>query len=400
LRACRFSASPNIRARFASVKQVVVVKLMPNADEHAALVETLRVCNEEANRIASVAFVNRNRTTGRVEREYALRGRVYADTKATGIGSQVAQQVVKKVSNAYAVVYAQVRAGLLRGERAEKALAKPIRFRAVSAQPFDDRSLSWDLDAQVVSIRTVVGRVKNLRFACSREHLALLRAHRKGESDLMMRGSDLYLAATIDLPEAAQREPTDFIGVDRGIVNLATTSDGVNFQGDGLERYRRRMARARAELQAKATKAAKRRLKQRSRREARHASHVNHGISKEIVSAAERTGRGIALEDLEGIRERVRLTRPQRGRISTWPFHQLGQYITYKARRAGAPVVVVDARYTSQRCPLCGHTKRENRRSRDEFECRGCGLAGPADLIAAVNVRIRARVAWAVCQGS
>jgi IS605 OrfB family transposase len=242
--------------------------------------------------------------------------------------------------------------------------------------------------------------VKNIRFACSEQHLALLRAHRKGESDLMMRGTDLYLAATIDLPEAEQREPADFIGVDRGIVNLATTSDGVDFQGKDLEKYRRRMARVRAELQAKATKAAKLRLKQRSRRESRHASHLNHRISKEIVSAAERTGRGIALEDLEGIRERVRLTRPQRGRISTWPFHQLAQYIGYKAKRAGVAVVTVDARHTSQMCPLCHHTERANRSTRDEFECRGCGLAGPADLIAAVNVRIRARVAWAICQGS
>ena len=100
------------------------------------------------------------------------------------------------------------------------------------------------------------------------------------------------------------------------------------------------MARARAELQAKQTKAAKRRLKQRARRESRHAAHTNHKIAKAIVSAAERTGRGIALEDLEGIRERVRLTRSQRGRISNWPFYQLAQHIAYKAKRAGVPVVV------------------------------------------------------------
>ncbi|MFG3341472.1 zinc ribbon domain-containing protein [Glycomyces sp. NPDC048151] len=123
------------------------------------------------------------------------------------------------------------------------------------------------------------------------------------------------------------------------------------------------------------------------------------GSAKRSCRRAERTGRGIALEDLDGIRERARLTRPQRGRISNWPFHQLARYIAYKALRAGVPVVVVDARHTSQRCPLCGHTRRENRRTRDEFECRGCGLAGPADVIAAVNVRMRARVAWAVCQG-
>jgi len=39
---------------------------------------------------------------------------------------------------------------------------------------------------------------------------------------------------------------------------------------------------------------------------------VNHRISKSIVTETERTGRGIALEDLGGIRGRVRLRRPQR----------------------------------------------------------------------------------------
>ncbi|WP_243714941.1 transposase [Actinomadura bangladeshensis] len=50
--------------------------------------------------------------------------------------------------------------------------------------------------------------------------------------------------------------------------------------------------------------------------------------------------------------------------------------------------------YTSQRCPRCGHTARNNRPARDHFCCRRCGLAGPADVVAGVNVRDRARSAW------
>ncbi|WP_307716248.1 zinc ribbon domain-containing protein [Streptomyces sp. V4I23] len=51
--------------------------------------------------------------------------------------------------------------------------------------------------------------------------------------------------------------------------------------------------------------------------------------------------------------------------------------------------------YTSQRCPRCGHTEKANRPNRDHFSCRRCGLAGPADVVAGVNVRDRARSAWA-----
>ncbi|MCO6006845.1 transposase [Actinoallomurus purpureus] len=45
--------------------------------------------------------------------------------------------------------------------------------------------------------------------------------------------------------------------------------------------------------------------------------------------------------------------------------------------------------------PWCGHTKRANRPGRDTFCCRRCGFAGPADVIAATNIRKRACVAWA-----
>jgi putative transposase len=58
------------------------------------------------------------------------------------------------------------------------------------------------------------------------------------------------------------------------------------------------------------------------------------------------------------------------------------------------PFLEVDPAYTSQRCPRCGHTERANRPDRDTFHCRRCGLAGPADHVAGVNVRERARSAW------
>ncbi|GAA0512505.1 hypothetical protein GCM10010390_13790 [Streptomyces mordarskii] len=125
-------------------------------------------------------------------------------------------------------------------------------------------------------------------------------------------------------------------------MNLATTSDGTNYQGRRLSRYRRWQARKRAELQRKGSRSARRRLARRKRKEQRHATHVNHRVSKEIVSVAQRTGRGIAVEALGGIRERVRLRRDQRGALSSWPFHQLGQHLAYKACKAGVPFLEVD----------------------------------------------------------
>ena len=149
-------------------------------------------------------------------------------------------------------------------------------------------------------------------------------------------------------------------------------------------------------MQAKATKSAKRLLKKRRRKEARFAADTNHVIAKRIVTEAQRTGHGIALEDLQGIRDRVRLRKPQRVTLHSWSFHQLGGFITYKARRAGVAVIHVDPAYTSRQCSACGHTDRRNRPSQSTFSCTSCGFAEHADVNAARNIATRGVADWAV----
>lgn len=117
-------------------------------------------------------------------------------------------------------------------------------------------------------------------------------------------------------------------------------------------------------------------------------------ILKRIVAEAERTGRGIALEDLEGLRGRVRLRKPQRATLHSWAFRQLGSFISYKARRAGVVVRVAPA-HTSQACSACGHVDRNNRLGQATFICRSCGFAGHADWNAARNIAMRGAAGWA-----
>ncbi|GAA3216584.1 RNA-guided endonuclease TnpB family protein [Nonomuraea helvata] len=370
------------------------VKLLPTPEQAEALEATLRACNHAANQVSRLAH-----EMG-VFGNYRLRRHLYGELKAAGLSAQPAQHVIKKVADAYTALRGLIRNGRLGGPRSKrrrKAESKPIAFRPQAAQPFDDRCLSWQIDARTVSIWTVRGRLKNIAFTASPEQFKMLALHRRGESDLIFRDGTWLLSATCEIPEAPMNAaPQGWLGVDRGIVNLATTSDGTNYSGQKLSHYRRRMARIRAELQARGTKSAKRKLKRRARQEARHATHTNHQIAKEIVTDAQRTGRGIAVEELAGIRDRVRLWPSQRATLSTWPFHQLGAFLAYKARRVGVPYLEVDPAYTSQTCPnsWCGHTERKNRPTRDAFICRSCGFAGPADHIAALNVARRARTAW------
>jgi len=226
----------------------------------------------------------------------------------------------------------------------------------------------------------VSGRLKDVAFTGEPGQLKQIAEHRRGESDLVHRDGMWFLHATVELPDAAvNTEPSGFIGVDLGIVNIATTSDGIVMAGRGPNRHRRRQQDLRARLQAKSTKSAKRLLKKRRRKESRHATDANHCVSKRIVAEAQRTGLGIALEDLKGIRERARFRRPQRATLRSWAFHQLGGFVVYKARYAGMPVVHVNPAYTSQECAKCHYIDKRNRPSRAVFECRSCGVVAHAD---------------------
>ncbi|MFE4631299.1 RNA-guided endonuclease InsQ/TnpB family protein [Streptomyces mirabilis] len=373
------------------MKLVTQVKLMPEAEQAAALSVTLHTVNEAANWVSAVAFERG------VPREYELRKHTYGELRARGLGAQAAQHVIKKTRDAYTTLKANIKAGNLGkpgSKRRVKAEAKPITFRREAAQPYDDRCLSWQYDAQTVSIWTTAGRIKNVRFACSPDGLKTLRGHRQGESDLIERNGVFYLIATCDVPEAEQYEPDHFNGVDLGIANIATTSTGHKAAGRGLNRHRKRQLDLRKKLQAKGTKSAKRLLKKRNRREQRHVSNTNHIIAKTIVTEAERTSAGISLEELHGIRQRVRLRKPQRVALHSWAFAQLAAFIVYKARRAGVPVVFVDPAYTSQQCCECGHIDKKNRASQALFICRNCGVVAHADRNASHNIARKGEAVW------
>lgn len=259
------------------VKIVAQVKLLPGSAYDAdAMAATLRACNRAANRASEVAHAKG------LKRRNVLQKEVYFSLKADfDLGAQPAVRVVKKVCDAYATLKGNIKAGNLGppgSKRRERAQVRPIVFREDAAQPFDDRILTWNLDARTVSIWTVAGRIKHIPFVCSDQAMRLLTS-RRGESDLVLRDGMFFLIATVEAPEPEPEEPDGFLGVDLGIVNIATTSDGEILAGRRLNRYRRRHRDLRAKLQKKRTKSAKRALKRIRRREARHAADANHVIA-------------------------------------------------------------------------------------------------------------------------
>lgn len=116
-----------------------------------------------------------------------------------------------------------------------------IGFRRDAAQPFDARCLSWQIPDYVggreatVSIWTTHGRLKGVRVLAASRDLTLLRTRPIAETDLIYRDGKWFLYATVEVPQATPINPVKgFVGVDLGIVNIATTSDGNRVSGARL----------------------------------------------------------------------------------------------------------------------------------------------------------------------
>ena len=73
---------------------------------------------------------------------------------------------------------------------------------------------------------------------------------------------------------------------------------------------------------------------------------------------------------------------------------QLGDFIVYKAKRAGVPVVFVDPAYTSQQCSECDQIDNKNRASQSLFICRNCGVVAHADRNASRNIARKGEAVW------
>jgi putative transposase len=250
---------PGVSVLAASVrrmKQVVKVRILPTDSEAAALGATLSACNSAASWLAAAMHEQR------VHGKYDVHKRFYMELKARfGLSAQPAIRVIGKVADAYASLRANLAAGAYGppgSPRRTKAAATPIAFSTDAAQPFDARCLSWQIPDTVagreatVSILTTHGRRKGVRVLAAPRDLALLRTRRIGETDLICRDVKWFLYATVDAPQATLANPSNgFVGVDLGIVNIATTSDGDRLAGARLNRYRKRQQRLRKRLQAK-----------------------------------------------------------------------------------------------------------------------------------------------------
>jgi putative transposase len=371
-----------------TLTRTICCKLAVDGHDRGVLAATQRAFNAAASWVAHVCWEEglTNPTTAH--------HRVYGETRARfGLSAQLAICARRKAVEAIKAI------------KAKRRETCP-RFGAHGSVRYDARSYTL-MGQERVSLNTLDGRI-----ACSlvlgERQLTMLRdpAWAIGGADLVWRRDAYYLhvtqrkEASDPVPALAAGGVLGVLGVDLGIVNLATDSEGQQFSGQQVHVVRARYHLRRHRLQKCGTRNAKRRIRRMGQREARFQKDTNHCISKALVTKAVVARKALALEDLSGIRERTTVRRAHRYERHAWAFFQLRTFLTYKAAWAGIPVVLVDPRNTSRTGPRCGYCSKDNRKSQAVFACtnptRHYGFTAHADHVGAINVAERATVQqWA-----
>jgi len=342
----------------------VKIKLLPNAEQKDVLVRTMEAFNAAANDAAKAGFDHRVFSQPSIHRlcYYPIR-------KRYGLASQLAVRAIGKAVECF-----------------KRDKTKCPVFRKRSAVVYDQRVMRFK-GLAYVSLASLGGRLVIPMVIGGYQESRLQEAIKIGQADLVYIAGVFYLLLSIELADVPKREAAEVLGVDFGIVNVATDSLGNVYQGADVEAKRVRFQTRRSTLQQVGTKSAKRRLRKNSKREANYRRSQNHLIARRIVDTAKERGAAIALEDLKGIRSRTRFRKSQRSRMSGWSFAQLRGMVTYKGAMAGVPIFSVDSRNTSRTCPECGHCDKRNRPDQATFQCVHCGFSGMADYVAALNIR-------------
>lgn len=199
-----------------------------------------------------------------------------------------------------------------------------------------------------------------------------------------------YASLTVEresTPTSAPKGHT--VGVDLGVKNLATLSDGTVIPNPRALNTRLQALRKAQQALSRKTKGSARRRKAQERVARLHARIANvraDAINKATTMIA-RTYSTVCIEDLNvaGMVKNRRLARS----VSDASLGEFRRQLEYKTARTGATLHVVDRWYPSSKtCSACGAVKAKLPLSERTYRCDGCGLVMDRDLNAAINIKV------------
>jgi putative transposase len=221
-------------------------------------------------------------------------------------------------------------------------------------------------------------------------------------SRLIFDNQDFYFACTFQF-DSTVREPTTYLGIDRGIELLAAWSvvdeKGQRIDQGQISGERLRSVQRRQEQQQRETQRRGKIYRSKARKQI--ADEEVHKAANEIVAAAVKHNAQVVMEDLKTISMGPHQARPKGARKGGWrrmltraQYMKLKHYVGYRLLLEGFPpirrgqpsFIEIHPAYTSVTCSKCGHQDKESRQSQALFLCTKCGHKENADINASSMV--------------
>ena len=348
------------------MKRTIAIKLNVTQKQSVDLLETQEVFAKACTEI--VPFVVTNRCWNRVDLHHLSYYSLREDLPS--LGSQMTCNAIQKVCSSYKAL------------KIKKSQTVPmIAFRKNGSVHYDKRTYSFR--GGLLSLFTIRGRIQCSYQMGPHQEQYFSKGIVK-EAELVWKNNCWYFNLVLELPDVDPIPHGGIFAIDVGENNLATTSKGTIHGGGELRHKRDKFLSRRKKLQSNGSRSAKRCLKRISGKERRHVKETNHIVSKAIVEEAVKSGaKIIVLEDLTNIRKRIKANKRMRSRLHRWSWHELQQFVAYKAQAKGLEIVYVNPAYTSRFCSICGSL---GSRRKHLFKCPNCGSYQHSDRNAAVNL--------------
>ena len=350
------------------------IQISATVDDKVLLDETMSVYADACNYVSDYVFRTHDL------KQFSLNKVLYSELRERfGLKSQMAQSVFKTVIARYKTILEN-----------ESKWIKP----SFKKPQYD---LVWNRDYSLTqnrfSVNTLNGRVKLPYFSEGMSKYFDHTVYKFGTAKLVNKHGKyfLHIPVTYDVKESNISDIRNVVGIDRGINFVVATYDSKHksgfVSGKAIKQKRANYSKLRKELQMRHTSSARRRIKAIGQRENRWMQDVNHCVSKALVKSNPKHTLFV-LEDLSGVRNATERVKTKDRYVSvSWSFYDLEQKLIYKAKQNQSSVIKVDPRYTSQCCPVCGHTEKSNRNKKIHlFTCRNCGYRSNDDRIGAMNL--------------
>lgn len=193
----------------------------------------------------------------------------------------------------------------------------------------------------------------------------------KGQLKSGIRLSKSNLTFLFELPKKTKVTTGNTLGIDIGQTTLLSCSDGYTSKKD---KHNHDLTSISQKISRK---------KKGSKNFQKAISHRKNYINWSINQLNLENVKQVNLENIKNLRKGRKSSRI----LSHWTYTEIFEKLESYCEDLGVQIIKVNPTFTSQRCSVCGWTRKSNRRGKT-FKCGKCGYISDADLNASKNIAL------------